>query len=293
MKIGLLGAGRMGSAIAVRLIESGHQVRVWNRTRAKAEALERSGAIAVRTPLEAAREADVLLSMLADDGAVKEAVLTGDAPAIEGLRAGRTHVSVSTISPRFAGELARVHHQRAQAYISAPVLGRPEAAARGDLVVLTAGPPAAIARSEALFRAMGKEVRPLGDDPRRANVVKLAVNFGLAAMLEALGEAYALVERYGVSDEEFLEVINGSMLRSPVVAAYGERIAKDAFMPAGFRLRLGLKDIHLALEAAEARALAMPIGSVVRDRFLEAMDLGMQDVDWSAVARAARSKRAA
>jgi 3-hydroxyisobutyrate dehydrogenase-like beta-hydroxyacid dehydrogenase len=282
----------MGSAIGKRLREAGHDVHVWNRTRSKAEALEPAGATVAATPLDAAGGAELLVSMLADDDAVRESLLGGDAPAIGGLDPGRTHVSMSTISPALSERLAEAHAERGQHYVAAPVMGRPDAAARGGLVVLAAGSSEAIDGCAPLFEAIGQATEVLGEEPSRANVVKLAVNFALVSILEVLGEAYALVERYGVPDDRFLDVVNGALLRSPVVAAYGERIARDTFEPAGFRLRLGLKDVRLALEAAEARTLAMPVASLVRDRFLAAMDLGLADVDWSAIARAARKKAA-
>lgn len=288
MKVGLLGAGEMGAAFALRLLGSGHEVRVWNRTRSKAEKLEEHGATVAATPFDAARRSDVLLSMLADDDAVSSAVLEGRAPAIDGLARESTHLSMSTISPRLSARLARAHEEHGQGYVAAPVVGRPELASRGELVVVAAGAQDGLSRCAPILAALGKETHSLGEDAPSANLVKLAVNFMMATLFETLGEAYALVERYGVSDARFLEIANGALLKSPVLAAYGERIARNEFEPPGLRLRLGLKDLRLALEAAEARALAMPIGSVLRDRFIEAVELGMQNADWSAVGRGAR-----
>jgi 3-hydroxyisobutyrate dehydrogenase-like beta-hydroxyacid dehydrogenase len=289
MKIGFLGTGRMGSAIAGRLLEAKHEVRVWNRTRSKLELLEKRGATIARSPREAADGADIVVSMLADDDALTHVMLEGDDAAINSLPSGGTHVAMGTISPRLAERLTHLHQARGQSYVSAPVVGRPEAAERGELVVLAAGPPRALAACAPIFDAAGKETHQLGEEPKQANVVKLAVNFVLVSMLETLGEAYALVNRYGIASERFLEIVNGSVFKSPVLGAYGDKIAREAFEPAGFALRLGEKDVRLVLEAGEAGAVAMPFASVLRDRFLEAIDLGMADVDWSAVAGAGRS----
>jgi 3-hydroxyisobutyrate dehydrogenase-like beta-hydroxyacid dehydrogenase len=291
MKIGFLGAGRMGSAIAARLIDARHEVALYNRTASKLEALVKRGARVANSPREAAEGADALVSMLADDDALTHAVVEGEHAAMLGLGRGCAHVSMSTISPDLAERLTGLHAARGQVYIAAPVLGRPEAAERGELVVLAAGPAAALARCAPIFEAAGRQTQTIGQEPRAANVVKLAVNFMLASTIETLGEVYALAERYGVPSARMSEILDGSMLRSPAVGAYGEKIAKEDFDPAGFRLALGLKDIGLALHAAEAQAVAMPIASVLRDRFLQAMDLGLEDKDWSAVARAGRSPR--
>jgi 3-hydroxyisobutyrate dehydrogenase-like beta-hydroxyacid dehydrogenase len=289
MKIGFVGTGRMGLAMARRLINAGHELRVWNRTREKAQSLESLGAIVVDTPLEAAREAEVVLSMLADDRAVMTAILDGTAPVIDGLGAGRIHVSMSTISPTLSKRLLEAHKAKNQSYIAAPVLGRPEAAARGELIVVAAGVPAAIAQAKPIFEAIAKESKVIDDVAPRANVVKLAVNFVLASLLEVLGEAYSLVEGYGIDDKRFLDIVN-TMLKSPVVAAYGEKIATRAFEPAGFSMRLGTKDILLTLDAGQAHSVPMPVANLLRDRFLEGLGRGMQDSDWSAMARIAPRK---
>ena len=133
----------------------------------------------------------------------------------------------------------------------------------------------------------------LGDHPEQANVVKLGINLVLAILLDALGESFALVESYGVEDERFLAILNGSFLKSPVVEAYGRRIAEGQFDPAGFRLKLGAKDVRLAVESGEQRAVPMPLASTLRDRFVAAIAEGHEDEDWSAIARVSTGRSAA
>lgn len=290
MKIGVIGLGHMGSGMASSLLRAGHQLLVWDRTPAKAEAFASRVAKIAETPRDAADGVEVLVSMLSDDAAVEEVVL-GDYGAIALLRRGAVHVSTSTISPTMSKRLARAHADRGQGYVAAPVLGRPEVAAKGELVVVAAGSSEAIERCRPVLHAIGKEIRVVGEAPEQANIVKLGINFVLAAMLEAVGEAYGLVEGYGVDDTLFLDVLS-SLLKSPVIDAYGTKIAEQSFEPAGFTVRLGAKDMRFAVEAGEARAVPMPIANVLRELFVAAIAEGKASADWSAVGRVSTHKAA-
>lgn len=299
MKLGFLGLGHMGYPMARVLLRAGHTVAVWNRTRDKAEALGASdGARVALSPADAARDAEAVLSMLADDEAVRSTVL-GEGklpepePLVSGLASRAIHVSMSTISPALSKELAEAHASNAQRYLAAPVVGRPEAAQDGQLVLLVAGPDDAATECAPVFDALGRAVHRLGFRPERANAVKLACNFVLASVIEVLGEAFALGEGYGVGAPALLGVLQDSMLRPETIAAYGKRIAEARFEPAGFQLKLGLKDMDLLLSAAEAQALPMPTASVLHDRFLVALAQGLEDKDWSAIARTLPHRRAA
>jgi 3-hydroxyisobutyrate dehydrogenase-like beta-hydroxyacid dehydrogenase len=203
------------------------------------------------------------------------------------------HVSMSTISPALSKELAEAHASNAQRYLAAPVLGRPEAAKDGQLVLLVAGSDEATAACKPVFDVLGRAVHRLGFHPERANAAKLACNFVLASILEMLGEAFALGEGYGIGAPALLTVLQDSILRPETFASYGKRIAEARFEPAGFQLKLGLKDMDLVLGAAEAQALPMPTASVLHDRFLVALAQGLEDKDWSAIARTLPHKRAA
>lgn len=282
MKTGFVGLGSMGRPMATSLLRAGHELTVFNRTRSRAEELAGEGARVADSPAEAARAAEVLITMLADDHAVEEVTFNG---VIGGLARGAIHVSMSTISVACSKRLAAAHRAAGQCYIAAPVFGRPEAAAAAKLWVVAAGPPGEIERCRPLFDAIGRDVFVVGDEPSAANVVKLAGNFMLASMLETLGEAVALARKSGVDARRFIEIMTGTLFKSPAYETYGKLIAEERFEPAGFRLRLGLKDVNLALDAAEGAAVPMPLASLIRDHLLSAIARGYGDKDWSALSR--------
>ncbi len=282
MNVGFIGLGKMGEAMARNLLKAGHKLTVFNRTRRKAEELEAEGARVAGTPAEAA--GDVLLTMLADDTAL-EGVMFGGANVVAALARGATHVSMSTISVALSKRLAEAHEKAGQAFVSAPVFGRPEAAAAARLFIVAAGPSAALKRCQPLFDAMGQKTFVFGEDPVAANVVKLAGNFLIGSVIESLGEALALVRKYGIDPHRLLEFLTSSLFAAPVYKTYGTLIAEDKYQPVGFKMSLGLKDVRLALAAAEAAAVPMPVASLIRDRLTAGMARGMQDDDWSSFAR--------
>jgi 3-hydroxyisobutyrate dehydrogenase-like beta-hydroxyacid dehydrogenase len=286
MKTAFIGLGGMGLPMARNLLQAGHRLVVYNRTKTRAEGLEPLGATVAESPAVAARAADVLITMLADDGAV-EAVLLGDGGALTALPRGAIHVSMSTISPALSRRLAERHRAAGQTYVAAPVFGRPEAAEAHRLWIVAAGPAAAIERCRPLFDAMGQGTIVAGEEPARANVIKLAGNFLLAAAIEAMGEAFAFGRKHGIAPAELLDVVNGKLFRSPIYENYGKLIADERYEPAGFKLRYGLKDVRLTLAAAEEVAAPMPVASVIRDHYLSGMARGWQDIDWAALARIA------
>ena len=284
MKIAFIGLGSMGLPMATNLLKAGHDLIVYNRTRSRADELAKQGARAAGSPREAAAGSEVLITMLADDAAV-ESVMFGDQGALLDLPRGAIHASMSTIGHALSRRLNGEHQTRGQSYIAAPVFGRPEAAQAAKLWIVAAGAAQAIERCRPLFDVMGQGVEVVGDDPPRANVVKLAGNFILACALEAMGEAFALVRKYGVDPSRFLEIVNGRLVRSPIYENYGNLIASRRWEPAGFKLRHGLKDVRLALAAGDEVNAPMPIASLVRDHYLAAMARGWGDIDWAALAR--------
>jgi 3-hydroxyisobutyrate dehydrogenase-like beta-hydroxyacid dehydrogenase len=284
MKVGFIGLGSMGLPMATNLLKAGHELIVYNRTRARAEELAGQGARAAGSPREAVAGVEVLVTMLADDGAV-ESVMFGDQGALAGLGRGAIHASMSTIGHALSRRLHTEHQTRGQSYIAAPVFGRPDAAQAAKLWIVTAGAAQAIERCRALFDAMGQGIEIVGDDPPRANVVKLAGNFILASAIEAMGEAFALVRKYGVEPSRFLEIMNGRLVRSPVYENYGNLIVNRRWEPAGFKLRHGLKDVRLALAAGDEVTAPMPLASLMRDQYLAATARGWGDTDWAGLAR--------
>ena len=285
MKIAFIGLGRMGSGMARNLLRAGHQVTTYNRTRQKAEALEKEGAHVADSPTAACRGAEAAITMLADDQTVEEMVF-GDSGIAAGLESNAVHISTSTISTTFARRLATEHRQRGQAYVSAPVFGRPDAAEAKKLLIVTAGDPQVIERCRPLFDAMGRATFVAGTEPWQANAVKLCGNFMIASMIETFGEAFAVLRKSNVDPPFFLEVMN-ALFGSAVYANYGGTIANEDFEPAGFGLKLGLKDIRLMLQTAEERAAPMPLASLIRDHFLSAIAHGQEEADWSSVSKVA------
>ncbi len=290
MHLAFLGLGQMGSGMARNLLRAGHSVAVYNRTRRRAEPLASDGARIADTPAAACDPpVDAALTMLADDPAVEDVVL-GENGILRKLPAGAVHVSHSTISTALARRLAKAHADRNQHFISAPVFGRPNAAAAASLLVAAAGSADILAKVQPVFDAIGRKTVIVGDDPAQANAVKLCGNFMIASMIEAFGEAYATLQKAGVKPQTFLEIASG-LFRSPVYDNYGAIIAEQRFDPAGFALRLGLKDIKLVIGVSEENTSPMPFASILRDRLISALAHGQQESDWSSVTRV--SKRAA
>jgi 3-hydroxyisobutyrate dehydrogenase-like beta-hydroxyacid dehydrogenase len=284
MKIGFIGLGSMGLPMARNLLDAGHELVVYNRTRSRADELARKGGRVAGSPREAAQGAEILITMLADDTAVEE-VMFGDQGGLAGLKSGAVHASMSTISHLLSRRLAEQHRSKRQGYVAAPVFGRPEAAEAAKLWIVAAGETELIERCQPVFDAMGQGVEMVGDDPPMANVLKLAGNFLLASAIEAMGEAFALVQKSGIEPARFLEIVNGRLIRSPIYENYGKLIADRRWEPAGFKLRHGLKDVRLALAAAEEATAPMPLASLIRDHYLSAMARGWGDIDWAALAR--------
>jgi 3-hydroxyisobutyrate dehydrogenase-like beta-hydroxyacid dehydrogenase len=283
MKIAFLGAGNMGGPMALNLLRAGHEVIVYNRTREKGASLATAGARIADSPAAATNEVDAAITMLANDQAVRDTMLGS---AIGALPAGAVHMCTSTISVALSKELAAVHAARGQNYVAAPVLGRPEAAAGKQLWVMAAGPKDQLKRCRPLMDAIGRGVSVMGEHPWQANLTKIAANFMLASMLEAMAEASALVNKSGMDAHAFFEVLN-ALFNSPVYENYGKIVADGRFEPAGFRLTLGLKDVGLALEAAGGESVPMPLASLIHDHYLDAIAHGRGHADWSALAEVA------
>jgi 3-hydroxyisobutyrate dehydrogenase-like beta-hydroxyacid dehydrogenase len=222
--------------------------------------------------------------MLSDDHAVEEVVFD-PGQVLATLPRGSVHVSSSTISVALSRKLAAVHQQHGQHYLSVPVFGRPEAAAAAKLFIVAAGDAKQIERCRPLFEAMGQKTFVAGDEPPMANVIKVAGNFLITAVMEGLAEAFALARKSNVDAGQMLEILTGSLFPAPLFKNYGAMIAQEKFEPVGFKLRLGAKDNRLVLSAAEEAGVPMPLASLVRDHFIAAMAQGMADSDWAAVAK--------
>ena len=286
MKLTFVGLGAMGLPMAVNLARAGHEMTVFNRSPRPLDAFaDRPPRLAA--DLRAAVEgAEAVLTMVADDNAL-EAVVRGG--LLDGLDAGAVHVAMSTVSVATARRMAALHAERDRAYVAAPVFGRPDAAAAAKLWIVLAGEAEQRARVRPLLEAMGRGISEFGDEPWRANLVKLGNNFVLAAMLETLGEAVALMRKAGIPPQDFIDAAN-RLFQSPVYANYGRMIAERRDGAELFKASLGLKDLRLLLAAADTLAVPMPLAGLAHDGLLTAIAMGRGDADWSVLARVAQER---
>jgi 3-hydroxyisobutyrate dehydrogenase-like beta-hydroxyacid dehydrogenase len=282
MKVGFLGLGRMGQAMATRVLGGGHELVVYNRTREKCAELEKAGAKVAASMTEACRGREAVISMLTDDKALHEVVKEGIVP---GLAKGAIHVAMGTHSVAALREIDAIHTAAGQVFISAPVLGRPEAVAAGTVSIVAGGPKDAVAKVMPLFALIGRRTFDCGVKPEGAAAVKLANNMVLGCAVEAMGEGFALTRKYGVDPAAFFEVMTDGLFNAPAYKVYGNIIAKEAYATAGFTTALGLKDTNLMLAAALSANVPLPSLNVYRDRLLTAMASGEGDLDWSVIAR--------
>jgi len=285
MKVGFIGLGRMGTAMAENLLQAGHEVIVYNRTPAKAQGLiDRGAHLAAR--VADACWGDAVITMLADDDVV-EGVVFGESGVLRNLGKGTIHVSMSTISVALCERLADAHATAGHRFVAAPVFGRPDAAAAAKLVITAAGKPDALGLCSPLFEALGQRTVLLGEEPSAANLVKLSGNFLIASVIEALGEAVALVGKAGINRGEYIDFLTSTLFTAPVYRTYGSMIAEKKFTPAGFAVPLGHKDIRLTLAAAEGLRVPMPLANLLHDRFLRLLAQHGDALDWSAIGQLA------
>jgi len=289
MKIGFIGLGSMGAAIAANLIESGYEVHVFNRTPARAERLREAGARVATSPADAARSADVVFTMVADDAA-HTAVTFGEAGIATTLKPGGVHISMSTISVATAQDHATKYREAGLGFVSAPVFGRPDAAVARKLFIMAAGADEHLKVAVPLLERLGQSVGIVGSDPSQANLVKLIGNFMLSVIIETLGEACAVAGKAGLDPMHLVELLTSANFNAAPYKIYGPLIASQRFQPPGFALPLGQKDNRLMLAAAESLGVPLPLASLVHDRFLTLRSKGLgSESDWSAVALCALS----
>ena len=276
MEIGFIGLGAMGSAMARNLVNAGHKVRAWNRSGDPGI----DGVEMASDPAEAFG-GEAVFTMLSDDPAIREVLL--EPGVLAKAKAGLVHVVTSTISVAFAGELAAAHAVAGVGYVSAPVLGRPDVAAKGELNILTAGRREAVETVRPLLEILGKKVWDMGEEPPRANAAKIAANMMITMAIEAMAEAVVLTEANGLPRDAFFEVILGTLFGGRAYESYSANIAKEQYDP-GFKAKLGLKDLRLATAAAEAAGRSLPMLDAVRTRLGEAVEAGLGEKDWSIMA---------
>lgn len=287
MKIGFLGLGNMGQAVAGNLLKGGHELLVWNRSPEAAQPLVEQGATAVTDPAQAFA-VDVVFSMLADDKALRAVLL--DSGLLKPLKGPLIHINMATISVTFADELAELHATQGIDYIAAPVMGRPNMAAAAKLNIMAAGAAQAIDRVQPLFDLIGSKTWRMGDKPSSANAMKLAMNFMLVSAIEAMSEAAVLVTRHGLKSADLVELASGTIFPGPVYAGYGALIGERTYEPAAFKAVLGLKDVDLVLAAASQVSVEMPSAEMIRAHLQDAIDHGQGEMDLAVLAEVAERR---
>lgn len=281
MKLGFIGLGHMGSAMAANLIRAGHEVTVFNRTPGKSDPLIALGAHQAGN-LAGACRGDIVITMLADDEAASRIALGSDG-IVENLSKGAIHLGMSTISVAMSKRLAEAHAKSGQRYVAAPVFGRPDMAAAAKLFIVAAGDRAAIEDCKPVFDALAQKTSTIGAEPSAANLVKLTANFLQAAVIESLGEAIALIGKAGIDRRAYVDLLTSTIFTAPAYKIFGPLIADGTFGTAAFAAPLGFKDIRLAPAEAETLRVPMPLASLLHDRFLRLFAQGGENLDWSAI----------
>lgn len=280
----------MGSAMARRLIDAGHDVTVWNRSPQASEPFADSGARVATDPTEAIAK-PVIISMLANDQAA-DAVFS-----VENLASapeGAVHVNMASVSLECGTMLRERHAEAGVGYVASPVLGRPPVAAAGQLTIVAGGPAELVERVMPLYEVLGKKVWNVGEDPAGANLVKIGVNFNIIHALQAMGESITLVEKGGIDPVQFVDILNASLFPGPVYDGYGHMIAERRYAPPGFNVTLGRKDLRLAQEAAGQLGVELPTASGLAEVFDAALDdEQIKDLDWAVVAEVTRRRSGA
>jgi len=288
MRIGFIGTGPMGAAMARRLLSAGHELVVYNRTQEKARPFVEAGGRLASTPAEAAAGAELVFTMVADDAAL-QAVTFDEAGLLAALGKDAIHVSCSTISVALSDRLAAAHDERGQGYVAATVLGRPPAAEAGELFVMAAGPERHRERALPALQAIGQRIFTVSDEASRSNLLKLSLNFLILSTIEQMGELFALNEKGGNAPDLVFDIMTNTMFGAPVHRNYGRLIVEQQF-EGGVPATLGAKDTRLLLAASEALQVPMPMANLVRDRLLATMARGEGEEDFVALSKRAREE---
>jgi 3-hydroxyisobutyrate dehydrogenase-like beta-hydroxyacid dehydrogenase len=283
MKLGFIGLGSLGTPIAINLKEAGHEVYVYNRTASKAAPLAKKEAIVCDSIVALAKECPVVFTIVSDDAALKS-ICDGENGLIKNLSDDSIHVSMSTILPLTAKELAGLHQQHRQDYIAAPVFGRPEAATAKKLNYVISGAATIRKKIEPLLKdAGGAGVFDFGDSITAANTVKLCGNFLIASALEAIGESIALANKSDVDVASMWNMFSQTLFNTPLYHNYSNIILQQKFEPAAFTAKLGLKDMNLVLKQAVSVNQNMPLAELLKDNMQALVTNGKENIDWSAV----------
>lgn len=284
MKIAFLGLGRMGQGMAHLLINAGYELNVYDLYPEQAASLVDAGAKLCASVEEATVGQEVCITMLPSDAAL-ESLVTAPAGLMESMTKGMTHVVMGTHGIDIIRRLTQLHSDAGQIFVAAHVLGRPDLAAKGELTIVPAGPADSVSSLQGVFDVLGKQTLVAGTDPQSASAVKIANNFVLGCAIETMGEAMALVRKLGVDPAMFYQVLTEGLFSAPAYKVYGQMIVDEAYDSMGATATIGLKDMNLALQAAESAEMPLPSASIMRDRLLGAIAHGDAALDWAVVAK--------
>ena len=284
MKVGFIGLGRMGRGMARRILDAGHDLVVHNRTPEKAVELGDAGARIADSITAACEDREVVITMLTDDAALDD-VARRDGGLLATLAPGAIHMAMGTHGIDAMRILTRAHRDAGQVLVAAPVLGRPDRAAAGELGIVPAGPAESLDRLRPLFEVIGRRCFEAGSEPESAAAIKIAHNFVLGCAMETMGEGMALVRKFGVDPRVFYRVLTEGLFAAPAYKIYGEIIVEEAYDDVGVTALIGLKDANLALAAGEAENVPLPSVDVWRERLIGAIEHGDGERDWAVVAR--------
>jgi len=284
MKVGFVGLGRMGQGMARRLLDAGHALNVFDVVAAQAASLEAAGATAASSIAELARDREVVVSMLVEDRALLDVALGADGLR-DSLPRGAIHLVMGTHGVATIRELEARHAEAGQTLVAAPVLGRPDLAAAGQLGIVPGGPDDAVERCMPLLERLGRRIFRAGPKPESASAIKLANNAVLGCAMVAMAEGFSLVRKYGVEPQVFQEVMTEGLFAAPAYKIYGQKMVDESFDEVGSPIVVGLKDAKLIAEAAILANVPMPSHNVYLDRLLGAVAHGDGDRDQAVLGR--------
>ncbi len=283
MKVGFIGLGRMGQGMARRVLEGGHDLAVHDVVAAQTSALGVAGARVAPTVAAVCEGRDVVITMLVEDATVSD-VATRPGGLVDSLPAGAVHLAMGTYGVATIRALAAGHAGAGQILVAAPVLGRPDLAASGQLGIVAAGPEDAVRRCEPLFGVIGKRTFVAGTTAEAATAIKLANNLVLGCAMVAMAEGFSLVRKYGVDPKVLYDVMTEGLFSAPAYKGYGKTMVDGTYLPAGSPITVGLKDANLIQAAADLAKVPLPSLNVYRDRLLGAVAHGDGDKDQAALA---------
>lgn len=287
-RVGFVGLGTMGATMARRLLLSGYEVVAWNRSDGPLTDLVAEGAIRASTVSDVFATGKVF-SILSNEAAVFE---TFTEEILAAAPAGAIHVNMATVSASAGTRLAELHAAAGVQYLAAPVLGRWTAAEQGNLSIMVAGSAEVQSQVSAELSILGRRTWDFGTDHSDANVVKIAMNYLIIHAIQAIAEAVTMLEHRDIDAARFIELASDSLFPGAVYAGYGAAVTERRYEPAGFTTRLGLKDLLLAVSAAEESGVVLPAAGVLRDVFESAVARGQGEMDWASIAEITRERSA-